>query len=111
MFARHGEKPLQGLGQLECRGLNRALALPTVIQKSFGKPDAIFAPNPSDQRQDEGEQHYDYVRQLTTIEPTAIAFGMPSTPRSVTMTQNASEKRSKTLPTGMRSYSLGRSTK
>jgi hypothetical protein len=59
-----------------CRGLNRALALPTVIQKSFGKPDAIFAPNPSDQKSDEGE-HYDYVRPLATIEPTAIAFGMP----------------------------------
>jgi hypothetical protein len=76
VFVRHGEKPPQGLGQLDCRGLNRALALPTVIQKSFGKPDAIFAPNPSDQKNDEGE-HYDYVRRLTTIEPTAIAFGMP----------------------------------
>ena len=76
VFVRHGEKPPQGLGQFDCRGLNRALALPTVIQKSFGKPDAIFAPNPSDQKNDEGE-HYDYVRPLTTIEPTAIAFGMP----------------------------------
>jgi hypothetical protein len=76
VFVRHGEKPPHGLGQLDCRGLNRALALPAVIQKSFGKPDAIFAPNPSDQKKDEGE-HYDYVRPLTTIEPTAIAFGMP----------------------------------
>src|SRR6516164_5807366 len=76
VFVRHGEKPPQGLGQLDCRGLNRALTLPTVIQKSFGKPDAIFAPNPSDQKSDEGE-HYDYVRPLATIEPTAIAFGMP----------------------------------
>jgi hypothetical protein len=76
VFVRHGEKPLQGLGQLDCRGLNRALALPAVIQKSFGKPEAIFAPNPSDRKKDEGEL-YDYVRPLTTIEPTAIAFGMP----------------------------------
>src|SRR5271170_3050666 len=76
VFVRHGEKPPQGLGQLDCRGLNRAPALPAVIQKSFGKPDAIFAPNPSDQKKDEGE-HYDYVRPLTTIEPTAIAFGIP----------------------------------
>ena len=76
VFVRHGEKPPQGLGQLDYRGLNRALALPAVIQKSFGKPDAIFAPNPSDQKNDDGE-HYDYVRPLATIEPTAIAFGMP----------------------------------
>jgi hypothetical protein len=76
VFVRHGEKPPQGLGQLSCRGLNRALALPAVIQKSFGKPGAIFAPNPSDQKKDEGEQ-YDYVRPLTTIEPAAIGFGMP----------------------------------
>jgi hypothetical protein len=77
VFVRHGEKPPQGLGQLDCRGLNRALALPTVIQKSFGKPDAIFAPNPSHQKNDEGGGPYGYVRPLTTIEPTAIAFGMP----------------------------------
>jgi hypothetical protein len=76
VFVRHGEKPPHGLGQLDCRGLNRALALPALIQKSFGKPDAIFAPNPSDQKMDAGE-HYDYVRPLITIEPTAIAFGMP----------------------------------
>ena len=28
---RHGEKPLLGLGQLTCKGLNRALALPQVL--------------------------------------------------------------------------------
>ena len=110
VFVRHGEKPPQGLGQFDCRGLNRALALPTVIQKSFGKPDAIFAPNPSDQKNDEGE-HYDYVRPLATIEPTAIAFGMPSTPRSAMTMEKASEKRSKTPRTGMRSCSLGGSTR
>ena len=26
VFVRHGEKPEKGLGQLSCRGLNRALA-------------------------------------------------------------------------------------
>jgi hypothetical protein len=31
-FVRHAEKPPQGLGQPDCRGLNRALAPPTVIQ-------------------------------------------------------------------------------
>jgi hypothetical protein len=76
VFVRHGEKPAQGLGQLDCRGLNRALALPAVIQKAFGKPDAIFAPNPADPKKDEGEE-YDYVRPLATVEPAAIVFGLP----------------------------------
>ena len=47
VLIRHGEKPDEGLGQLNCQGLNRALALPTVIAKTFGRPGAIFAPNPS----------------------------------------------------------------
>ena len=31
VFVRHGEKPANGLGQLDCQGFNRALALPAVI--------------------------------------------------------------------------------
>jgi len=76
VLVRHGEKPSEGLGQLNCQGLNRALALPAVVQKMFGKPAAIFAPNPSAQKSDDGKL-YDYVRPLATIEPTAIAFGLP----------------------------------
>jgi hypothetical protein len=76
VFVRHGEKPAAGLGQLDCRGLNRALALPAFIGAAFGKPDAIFAPDPAEQKKDAG-QPYDYVRPLMTIEPTAIAFGLP----------------------------------
>lgn len=76
VFVRHGEKPAKGLGQLSCKGFNRALALPAYIAKTFGKPDAIFAPNPAEQKKDAG-QPYDYVRPLITIEPTAIAFEMP----------------------------------
>jgi len=72
VFVRHGEKPKEEFGQLSCQGLNRALALPAVIKKAFGKPDTIFAPNPSDDRED-----FDYLRPLATIEPSAIAFGMP----------------------------------
>ena len=73
MLVRHGEKPDKGLGQLDCQGLNRALALPAVIAKIFGKPSAIFAPDPSQQKEDDGVS-YDYVRPLATIEPTAIFF-------------------------------------
>jgi len=76
VFVRHGEKPAGGFGQLDCQGLNRALALPAVMAAKFGKPDAIYAPNPSMRKRDEGVL-YDYIRPLATIEPTAIQFGMP----------------------------------
>ena len=73
---RHAEKPAGGMGQLSCRGLNRALALPSVLTQRFGKPDAIYAPNPSPRIWD-GLHLYFYVRPLATIEPTAISLGMP----------------------------------
>ncbi|RDU98571.1 histidine phosphatase family protein [Trinickia dinghuensis] len=76
VFVRHGEKPAKGYGQLDCQGLNRAMALPAVIAAKFGKPDAIYAPNPSAQKKDNGVR-YDYVRPLATIEPTAIQFTLP----------------------------------
>jgi hypothetical protein len=76
VLIRHGEKPASGLGQLDCQGLNRSLTLPAVIDKQFGKPAAIFAPDPSAPVKDKGTT-YDYVRPLATIEPTAIFFGLP----------------------------------
>ena len=78
VLIRHGEKPPGGLGQLTCRGLNRSLALPSVLIGRYGKPDFIFAPNPSEQV-DEGQKgpKYSYLRPLATIEPTAIRLGMP----------------------------------
>lgn len=72
---RHGEKPPGGLGQLNCRGLNRALALPDVLLKKFGAPQFIFAPNPA--QKVDGNPGYYYVRPLMTIEPTAIRCGLP----------------------------------
>lgn len=76
VFVRHGEKPAAGYGQLNCQGLNRALALPAVIAAKFGKPDAIYAPDPGQQKDDSGHPYY-YIRPLATIEPTAIQFQMP----------------------------------
>jgi len=73
---RHGEKPLGGLGQLTCRGLNRALALPDVLLAKYGTPEFIFAPNPTQKVDDRGGDYY-YVRPLITIEPTAIRCGLP----------------------------------
>jgi len=76
VFMRHGEKPPEGLGQLDCQGLNRALALPWVLISRYGKAEFVFAPNPTQEVEDHG-QHYNYVRPLATIEPTAIALGRP----------------------------------
>jgi hypothetical protein len=76
LIIRHGEKPEKGLGQLNCRGLNRALALPAVIAKAFGRPGAIFVPDPAFEKDDDGVA-YNYVRPLATVEPTAILFGLP----------------------------------
>jgi len=75
---RHGEKPAGGLGQLSCKGLNRSLALPSVLIGRFGTPDFLYAPNPS-VRMNDGHilPTYSYLRPLATIEPTAIRLGMP----------------------------------
>ena len=56
VLIRHGEKPVEGLGQLNCQGLNRALALPFVIEKLFGKPDAVFAPDPAQSKPRESSE-------------------------------------------------------
>jgi hypothetical protein len=71
---RHGEKPSgNSLGQLTCRGLNRALALPKVLTTKYGRPNSIFAPDPAMTNHPPNS----YVRPLMTIEPTAIWLTMP----------------------------------
>ena len=76
VFVRHGEKPAAGLGQLNCQGLNRALALPAVVLAKFGKPDFVFASDPHEKKPDNG-QPYNYVRPLLTVAPTAVQLGLP----------------------------------
>jgi hypothetical protein len=76
VLMRHGEKPALGLGQLNCQGLNRALALPAVLREKFGKPDFVFASDPHDKKPDDGGV-FNYVRPLLTIAPTAIQAGLP----------------------------------
>lgn len=76
LFIRHAEKPAAGLGQLSCKGLNRALALGAMIAARYGKIDAVYAPSPQHQKEDGGGS-YDYVRPLATVEPAAIRFGLP----------------------------------
>jgi hypothetical protein len=74
VFFRHGEKPSGGLGQLTCQGLNRALALPSVLLSRFGTPHYLYAPNPAVKISDPAGSFF-YVRPLATIEPTAIRAG------------------------------------
>lgn len=75
VFIRHGEKPANDEGQLSCQGLNRALALPMVLDAKFGRPDFILAPLTTKKKGREGT--FSYVRPLMTIEPTAIRAGLP----------------------------------
>jgi regulation of enolase protein 1 (concanavalin A-like superfamily) len=76
VFLRHGEKPAGGYGQLTCQGLQRALALPSVLTTAYGTPQYIFASNPATKVSDTAGSFY-YVRPLATIEPTAIRLGLP----------------------------------
>jgi hypothetical protein len=71
VFVRHGEKPADNSGQLTCKGLNRALALPKVLIERFGKPEAIFAAGPKETKLGNS------LRPLTTITPTAIQLSLP----------------------------------
>jgi len=81
---RHGEKPKEGLGNLDAEGLNRALALPEVLVSRYGKPAFIFAPDPGADQIAEGPVGSDgkrenvcYIRPLLTIGPTAILCRLP----------------------------------
>ena len=76
VFIRHGEKPDDDKGQLNCQGLNRALALPDVLIGKYGKADFIFAPSTTKRSGKEGPV-FSYVRPLATIEPTAIRLDLP----------------------------------
>ena len=78
VFLRHAEKPGEGLGQLNCQGLNRALDLATLLPEKFGKADYVFAANPT-REVEEGANNdsYAYIRPLMTISPSAIKLGLP----------------------------------
>ncbi|CAI1083499.1 MULTISPECIES: histidine phosphatase family protein [Serratia] len=71
IFVRHGEKPANDSGQLTCKGLNRALALPDVLLDRYGKPDFIFAAGPKENKTGSS------LRALSTIMPTAVRVGLP----------------------------------
>jgi hypothetical protein len=76
VFFRHGEKPSGGYGQLTCQGLQRAIALPSVLIGRYGSAQYVFAPNPTVTVPDAAGSFY-YVRPIATIEPTAIRLSLP----------------------------------
>jgi len=71
---RHGERTDKEIGQLKIQGLNRALALPKLLLSRYGKPQYLFAPDPSEKI---GNPPVCYVRPLAAIEPTAIYCDLP----------------------------------
>ncbi|WP_392565430.1 histidine phosphatase family protein [Utexia brackfieldae] len=71
VFVRHGEKPHDDSGQLSCKGLNRSLALPEVLLNRYGKPDAIYAAAPKQQKLGSS------LRAVQTIAPTATRLSQP----------------------------------
>lgn len=77
IFMRHAEKPTAGLGQLNCQGMNRAIALSTLLPRDYGKANFIFASNPS-RHVEEGinDESFSYLRPLLTISPSAIKLGL-----------------------------------
>lgn len=71
VFVRHGEKPDNDSGQLTCKGLNRALALPNVLMSQFGQPAALFAAASKQNKLGHS------LRSIQTMTPTAIRVSLP----------------------------------
>lgn len=69
VIVRHGEKPKNG-DNLSCEGLNRALALPDVLDSLFGKPDYSYVP-----RIHTGKSTSN-VRMFQTISPMAVRYNL-----------------------------------
>ena len=76
VLVRHGEKnEFKPRGQLDCQGLNRSLALSSVL-RNIATPIAIYAANPNVTTSESFNRCDTFPRALATIEPTAIALGM-----------------------------------
>ncbi len=66
---RHGEKPKDG-DNLSCQGLNRALALPSILANQIGTPDFIYVPA---LKSADTTRH---ARMFQTITPFAIKYNL-----------------------------------
>nr|WP_256330140.1 hypothetical protein [Variovorax sp. YR216] len=65
LIVRHGEKPQTG-DNLSCQGENRALALPAVLMKKFGRPGLAYVPKL------ETKASTRHARMFQTVTPFAI---------------------------------------
>ncbi|HTI93732.1 MAG TPA: hypothetical protein VL727_24230 [Puia sp.] len=70
VLIRHGEKPKEGSG-LNCRGINRAKALPAVLNAKIGLPGLIYVPAIAD---GDVTKH---ARMAQTIIPFAEKYHLP----------------------------------
>jgi hypothetical protein len=69
VFIRHGEKPDKG-SNLTCKGLNRSLMLPALINKKFGVPDFVYVPS---LKLGEKTTH---ARMFETVSPLAAKYNL-----------------------------------
>lgn len=69
LIIRHGEKPDSGYN-LNCKGWNRAIALPNAIIPQFGIPDLIYVPNMTTGKKTKT------VRMYQTVIPMAIKYNL-----------------------------------
>jgi hypothetical protein len=65
VLLRHAEKPEKG-EHLSCQGQNRALQLPAVLERRFGRPDYVYVPAIATGRATK------HARMFETISPFAI---------------------------------------
>jgi len=69
VIIRHAEKPAKG-DNLTCQGLNRAIQLPKVLYKKFGKPDYTYIPSMA---MDTNTKH---SRMFQTVIPMAVKYNL-----------------------------------
>ena len=69
VIIRHGEKPTSG-DNLSCQGENRALQLPAVLHRKFGKPDYTYVPA---LKLGESTNH---ARMFQTVVPLAVKYDL-----------------------------------
>ena len=69
IIIRHGEKPTDG-DNLSCKGLNRALALPQVLNSKFGLPSAVFVPAIN------GGKKTSTARMYQTVVPFVVKYNL-----------------------------------
>ena len=79
VILRHGEKGFPAKGNLRCKGLNRALALPDLLLNRYGtNVKGIFSTHPIYIKDpNDGDNNSWYLRPIITIEPLSIKLQIP----------------------------------